>query len=144
MFLASKFGIKLEPGNPPKRSIDAACWPKVLDSRMPLTLSVSSVAAVMSASDFCVSVEAARRTLPTRLAMNAKTGSIASDRIVRRLSMKSMAMIVLMTTATLLVMLAAVSVTTACTPPTSLARRLWISPVRVSVKKRSGIAWRWA
>ncbi len=30
----------------------------------------------------------------------------------------------------------AVSVTTDCTPPTSLERRLWISPVRVSVKKR--------
>ncbi len=36
----------------------------------------------------------------------------------------------------------AVSVTTAWTPPTSFARRLWISPVRVSVKKRSGIDWR--
>ena len=38
----------------------------------------------------------------------------------------------------------AVSVTTRCTPPTSLARRLWISPVRVSVKKRSGMRWRCA
>ena len=36
----------------------------------------------------------------------------------------------------------AVSVTTAWTPPTSFASRLWISPVRVSVKKRSGIRWR--
>ena len=38
----------------------------------------------------------------------------------------------------------AVSVTTVWTPPTSFASRLWISPVRVSVKKRSGILWRWA
>ena len=38
----------------------------------------------------------------------------------------------------------AVSVTTDWTPPTSFASRLWISPVRVSVKKRSGIRWRWA
>ena len=53
-------------------------------------------------------------------------------------------MIVLTATARLLVRLAAVSVTTAWTPPTSFARRLWISPVRVSVKKRSGIRWRWA
>ena len=37
----------------------------------------------------------------------------------------------------------AVSVTTAWTPPTSLARRLWISPVRVTVNQRSGIRWRW-
>ena len=37
----------------------------------------------------------------------------------------------------------AVSVTTDWTPPTSLLIRLWISPVRVSVKKRNGIHWRW-
>jgi hypothetical protein len=36
-----------------------------------------------------------------------------------------------------------VSVTTAWTPPTSLARRDWISPVRVVVKKRSGMNCRW-
>ena len=49
-------------------------------------------------------------------------------------------MIVLTAIARLLVTELAVSVTTAWTPPTSLASRLWISPVRVSVKKRSGIA----
>ena len=38
---------------------------------------------------------------------------------------------------------AAVSVTTDWTPFTSLPMRLWISPVRVSVKKRSGIHCRW-
>ena len=48
-------------------------------------------------------------------------------------------MIVVATVAKLLSSDAAVSVTTDCTPPTSLAIRLWISPVRVSVKKRSGI-----
>ena len=53
-------------------------------------------------------------------------------------------MIVLIAIARLLVIELAVSVTTAWTPPTSLARRLWISPVRVSVKKRSGMLWRWA
>ena len=53
-------------------------------------------------------------------------------------------MVVLIAIARLLVTEEAVSVTTACTPPTSFARRLWISPVRVSVKKRSGIDWRWA
>ncbi len=35
--------------------------------------------------------------------------------------------------------LAAVVVTTLCTPPTSFARRDWISPVRVVVKKRNGM-----
>ena len=53
-------------------------------------------------------------------------------------------MIVLIAIARLLVIELAVSVTTDWTPPTSLARRLWISPVRVSVKKRSGMLWRWA
>ena len=37
----------------------------------------------------------------------------------------------------------AVSVTTDCTPPTSFDSRDWISPVRVDVKNRSGILWRW-
>ncbi len=56
----------------------------------------------------------------------------------------SIAMIVLTVIATLDVIDAAVSVTTDCTPPTSFARRLWISPVRVAVKNRSGRRWRWA
>ena len=56
----------------------------------------------------------------------------------------NIAMTVLTATARLLVRFAAVSVTTAWIPPTSLASRLWISPVRVSVKKRRGIRWRWA
>ena len=38
----------------------------------------------------------------------------------------------------------AVLVTTDWTPPTSLAMRDWISPVRVAVKKESGISCRWA
>ena len=42
----------------------------------------------------------------------------------------SIAMTVLIVTATLDVIDAAVSVTTDWTPPTSLASRLWISPVR--------------
>ena len=48
-------------------------------------------------------------------------------------------MIVVATVATFARTDEAVSVTTVCTPPTSLAMRLWISPVFVSVKKRSGI-----
>ena len=53
-------------------------------------------------------------------------------------------MIVLIAIATLDVIDAAVSVTTAWTPPTSLASRLWISPVRVAVKNRSGMRCRCA
>ena len=51
-------------------------------------------------------------------------------------------MTVEMTVTRLAKVLLAVSVTTAWMPPTSLDRRLWISPVRVSVKKRSGICCR--
>jgi hypothetical protein len=37
----------------------------------------------------------------------------------------------------------AVSVMTVCRPPTSFWSRLWISPVRVAVKKRSDRVCRW-
>ena len=57
---------------------------------------------------------------------------------------RNIAIIVDAATATLDVMDAAVSVTTACTPPTSFDSRDWISPVRVAVKNRSGMRWRWA
>jgi hypothetical protein len=124
---------------PRNRPIDASCWPNVLDSRIPLTLSVSSVSADISASDFWVSVDTSRRTLPTRYVRYMKNGSRPSDRTVSRQSMRTIAMTVLIAIARLLVTELAVSVTTDWTPPTSLARRLWISPVRVSVKKRRGI-----
>ncbi len=125
------------------RSIDVACWPKVFDRRMPLTLSVSSVAADRSARVFWVSVLTARRTLPTRKVRYMKNG-VSRGRAASAASRGCIATMVLTATATLLVMLAAVSVTTAWIPPTSFASRLWISPVRVSVKNRSGMRWRWA
>ena len=58
--------------------------------------------------------------------------------------MMNIAMTVLSAIAMFDVTDAAVSVTTDWMPPTSFASRLWISPVFVSVKKRSGIVWRWA
>ena len=72
-----------------------------------------------------------------------KNGRRPRLRTVSRQSMMNIATIVLSATAKLLVTLEAVSVTTDWTPPTSFARRLWISPVRVSVKNRSGIDCRW-
>ena len=50
-----------------------------------------------------------------------------------------MATTVEMAVARLLTIEVAVSVTTCCTPLTSELSRAWISPVRVAVKKRSGI-----
>jgi hypothetical protein len=111
---------------------------------IPLTDTVSCVSAVISASDFCVSPLTSRRTLPTRYVRYMKNGSRPSDRNVRRQSMSNIATIVLAAIAKLLVTELAVSVTTDWTPPMSFARRLWISPVRVSVKNRSGIRWRCA
>ena len=58
--------------------------------------------------------------------------------------MSSIAISVLTTITTLARMLEAVSVTTSWIPPTSLARRDWISPVLVLVKKRSAMRWRCA
>jgi len=71
-----------------------------------------------------------------------KNGRTPRLRIVSRQSMMNIAIIVLRAMAMFEVREAAVSVTTDCTPPTSFARRLWISPVFVSVKNRSGIFWR--
>jgi hypothetical protein len=71
-----------------------------------------------------------------------KNGSRPSDSSVSRQSIRNITMIVETAIATLLVIEAAVSVTTDWIPPTSFASRLWISPVFVSVKNRIGIRWR--
>ncbi len=123
---------------------ERSCAPNVLPSSIPETDSVSSVTALISARRFCVSLLTNRRTLPTRAVSTRKNGSIPSDSRVRRQSMNTIATIVLRATATLEVTELAVSVTTRWTPPTSFDRRLWISPVRVAVKNRSGIRCRWA
>ena len=52
-----------------KRSMLASCCPNVLLSRMPDTLSDSSVMALISAIERWVSVLTSRRTLPTRYVM---------------------------------------------------------------------------
>ena len=121
----------------------ASCWPNVLVSRIPETERVSSVAALISARAFWVSPLTSRRTLPTRYVRSRKNGSSASDSSASSQFSRNIAITVLIAMAKLLVIELAVSVTTAWTPPTSLASRLWISPVRVSVKKRKGMRWRW-
>ena len=99
------------------RATERSWAPKVLPSRMPETDSVSSVTALISASRFWVSPLTSRRTLPTRYVRYRKNGSIPSESSVSRQSMRSIATIVEMATATLEVIEAAVSVTTAWTPP---------------------------
>ena len=109
---------------------------------MPETERVSSVTADISASDSWVLPRTSRLTLPTRNVRYMKNGSSLSDSTVSRQSSSHITMIVLIAIARLLVTEAAVSVTTDWMPPTSLASRLWISPVFVSVKNRNGIDWR--
>ena len=96
-----------------------------------------------SAIVFCVWVWISRRTLPTLVVSQMKRGTRPSDRIVSAGDSTHIAITVVSNMAKLLTILVKVSVTTVCTPPTSLERRAWISPVRVSVKNLSAIPWRW-
>jgi hypothetical protein len=136
----SRARSRLRPTN---RSIAAPCWPNVFDSRIPDTDRVSSVTADISASDSWVSLRTWRLALPTRYVRYMKNGSSPSESSVSRQSIRNITTIVLTAIAMFDVTEAAVSVTTDWIPPTSFARRLWISPVFVPVKKRSGIDWRW-
>ena len=97
---------------------------------------------VMSARVLWVLVATSRRARPTFTVSHRNSGISSSDRIVRGIEIRTIAMIVLMIVTRLDSTVEAVSVTTDCTPPTSFARRDWISPVRVVVKNRRGIAWR--
>jgi hypothetical protein len=124
------------------RPISNRCRPKAFDRRIPLTLSVSSVIADMSASVRCVLPATSRRAFPTLTVSHRNNGISSNDRIVSGTEITTIAMIVLMIVTTLDSTVDAVSVTTDWTPPTSLARRDWISPVRVVVKNRSCIACR--
>ena len=87
-------------------------------------------------------VATSRRALPTLTVSHRNNGISRSERIVSGTKITIIAMIVLMIVTTLESTVDAVSVTTDWTPPTSLASLDWISPVRVVVKNRSGIAWR--
>ena len=106
---------------------------------MPDTDSVSWVIALISAIDSCVRAVTARRARPTRQVRNTKTGTSTSETSVSSQESTSMATRLLATVTTFERIDDAVLVTTVCTPPTSLASRDWISPVRVPVKKASGI-----
>lgn len=84
------------------------------------------------------------RSLPTRRLIHTKTGSRSSETIVSRQSSASIATTEAMTAVAFETREVAVEVTVACMPPMSLAMRDCTSPVRVRVKKASGIRWSWA
>jgi hypothetical protein len=109
---------------------------------IPETESVSWVMAVTSAAASWASAVTLRRRSPTILDMTRNTGMDATDTAVSCQDMEVIATRVLMNMAVLDRTLDRVLVTTFCIPPTSLAIRDWISPVRVPVKNPSDRLWR--
>ena len=120
-----------------KRVASASARPIVLPSRIPETESDSWTRLEMSAIDSCRTFATLRRSLPTRLVSQTKSGSSASANSVSRQSSTNIATTVARTVVTFETIEVAVEVTTCWTPPMSLASRDCTSPVRVRVKKAS-------
>ena len=126
-----------------KRRVSSSPRPIVLPSMIPLTLSDSSISALMSARRPWRTVVMRLRSAPTRRVSHRKNGSSARLKTARRQSSANIATTVASTVVTLETIEVAVDVTTFCTPPMSLAMRDWTSPVRVRVKKASDMRCRW-
>src|SRR5580692_7967821 len=120
-----------------------AWLPNTLASSTPDTDRVSSVSALMAASDSCVERDTRRRRWPTVLVSQKKAGTVKTDTMVSCQLRMIIATIDDTNVTTLARMVEAVVVTTVWTPPTSLASRDWISPVLVFVKKASDSVSRW-
>ncbi len=100
--------------------------------------------AAMAAICFCRWSVILLRSRPTRRLIHTNTGSRSSETRVSRQSSASIATTEAITAVRLETSEVAVEVTVACMPPMSLAMRDCTSPVRVRVKKASGIRWSWA
>src|ERR1700752_1685402 len=111
--------------------------PNTLASSTPDTDRVSSLIALMAASDSWVDRDTWRRRSPTALVSQKNAGTVITATMV---SCQLMIMATMLETkvTTLARIVDAVVVTTVWTPPTSLASRDWISPVLVFVKNESG------
>ena len=125
------------------RAASRSCRPKTLASSTPETESDSWVMALISARAPWVSPVMARRSRPTRPVSQTKSGSMTSDSRVSCQLSTAIAISVEIRMTELLSSVLAVSVMTLCRPPTSFWSRLWISPVRVPVKKRNDSDCRW-
>ncbi len=106
-------------------------------SSTPDTDSVSSLMALIAASDSCVDRDTRRRRSPTALVSQKNAGTVKTATMVSCQLRMIIATMVETKMTTLARMLEAVVLTTVWTPPTSLASRDWISPVLVPVKKAS-------
>jgi hypothetical protein len=125
------------------RRISVCCRVKLFDRRMPETLSVSCVIAVMSESDSCVFEAIRARTWPTRRCAMTRMGIRTMATMASCQFSRSMATSAAITVTRLPRRLEMVLVSTLATPPTSFCSRDWITPVFVLVKKLSSIACRW-
>ena len=122
----------------------SASWRwNTLASSTPDTDRDSSVSAVRSATVRWVAEVTRRRRSPTSLVSQKNTGTRTSATMVSCHDSTSIATSAEAKDTTLPRIEVAVDVTTDCTPATSLVSRLWISPVRVAVKNRIDICWRW-
>jgi hypothetical protein len=115
-----------------------AWLPNTLASRTPDTDRVSSLMALIAASDSWVDRDTWRRRSPTVLVSQKKAGTVMTATMVSCQLITIMATMLETKVTTLARIVEAVVVTTVWTPPTSLASRDWISPVLVFVKKESG------
>ena len=93
----------------------------------------------MSESDSWVRPAIRRRTRPTRICSTTNSGTSATATRVSCQDSSSIATSAATTVTTLPRIELAVSESTDCTPPTSLASRDWIAPVRVAVKNARSI-----
>ena len=118
--------------------------PNDFDSRMPLTLSVSSVMEVMSAMVFCVLDETSRRARPTLTVSHRNNGINASDKRVSCTDRINIAINVLMMMTTFGQDVGGVSVTTFWTPPRRWPAATGSRRCASSVKNRRGMNCRWA
>ncbi len=111
--------------------------PNTLASSTPDTDRVSSLIALIAASDSWVERDTRRRRSPTVLVSQKNAGTVMTDTMVSCQLMMTIATMLDTNVTTLARMAEAAVVTTDWTPPTSLASRDWISPVLVLVKKAS-------
>lgn len=122
-----------------KDLVRESALPMVRPRRMPLTDRDSVTVAAIAAICFCRWVVIFFRSRPTRRLIQTNSGSRTRETTVSRQSRASMATTLATTAVRLETREVAVDVTVACMPPMSLAMRDWTSPVRVLVKKASGI-----
>ena len=92
----------------------------------------------------CVRAVTLRRRSPTHRLSAKKNGTVTTAMAVSCHDSATMATSAERKVTTLYRTELRVEVSTPCTPPTSLVSRLWISPVRVPVKKARGSRCRWS